>query len=252
MKKKTQTTTNLPIIISLIAVLIVAALIVIVLVLDSGVQPSQTDGTTEAFAGSESTESVDEIEEVSFTADLGQGISITGAGRYSGIYMEDGSDAVTDNVLMITVRNDSASTLQYAEITVATSTGTAKFSVSTLAPSATAVLLEKEKMRCEEDTVPQSAAMANAVFFAEEPTLCEDRLEITAGDGAITVKNISATDIAGDIAVYYKNFSDGIYYGGITYRSTLSGGLGVGEERTLTAIHYKTEGSRVMFATCAP
>ena len=47
-----------------------------------------------------------------------EGLKITDTANYAGIYMEDGSDEVVSNVMMIIVENTSASDLQYAEITL--------------------------------------------------------------------------------------------------------------------------------------
>lgn len=187
-----------------------------------------------------------------FTVELGQGLMLNGAGKYTGMYMEDGSNEITENTVMVTVENGSDKTLEYAEISVTLSSGAAKFSVSTLPPGESAVLLEKNRLSWESGEKVISAELTSAVFFADEPTMCENQLEISAADGSITVKNISDSDIFGTVAVYYKNYYDGIYYGGITYRSALPDGIRAGETKTLTAVHYRKEGSRVVFADCAP
>ena len=79
--------------------------------------------------------------------------------------------------------------------------------------------------------------------------LHEDKLKLQVMDGIINITNISQEDIAGEICIYYKNAADDIYYGGITYRSTISGGLKAGELRQIQAAHYRQTGSEIMFVT---
>ena len=55
----------------------------------------------------------------------------------------------------------------------------------------------------------------------------------------------------GDIYIYYKNFSGGIYYGGITYRVKIEGGLKSGEIRQLMSTHYYEEASEILMVTYA-
>lgn len=78
-----------------------------------------------------------------FTVELGQGLMLTGAGKYTGMYMEDGSDEITENTVMVTVENGSDKTLEYAEISVTLSSGAAKFSVSTLPPGEARFFLKR-------------------------------------------------------------------------------------------------------------
>jgi len=49
--------------------------------------------------------------------------------------------------------------------------------------------------------------------------------------------------------VYYKNAAQDIYYGGITYRITIEGGLKAGEIRQTMTKHASDTGSKIMFVT---
>ena len=59
--------------------------------------------------------------------------------------MEDGTDEVVSNVLMIVVRNTSERTLQYAEISLKADGKEAVFNISTLPPGEEMVALEKNR-----------------------------------------------------------------------------------------------------------
>ena len=91
----------------------------------------------------------------------------------------------------------------------------------------------------------------NVAFFSEEPTLQEEKLKFQIMDGAINVTNISGEDIGGNIVVYYKNAAQNLYYGGITYRITIEGGLKADEIRQVMTNHASDTGSEIMFVTIA-
>lgn len=186
-------------------------------------------------------------EDISFSLDFG--LEITAVGAYTGAYVEDGSNEVVSGVMMLTVHNGGEDAIQYGEIYLETDAGEAKFSLTTLLPGDTAVLLEQNRMAHENGTI-SSARTENVALFAEKPSLCEDKIEIGVLDGAINVKNISGEAIDGDVVIYYKNYSEGLYYGGITYRVRLEGGMEAEEIRQLMTEHFSAEGSRVVFVTC--
>jgi hypothetical protein len=111
-------------------------------------------------------------------------------------------------------------------------------------------VLEKDRMKyssAPEFTAAETGAVA---LFEEHPGMAEDKLEIQALDGVINITNISNEDITDDILVYYKNYIDGIYYGGITYRLRIEGGLKAGEIRQGSAAHFNPGNSTVVFVTC--
>ena len=75
----------------------------------------------------------------------------------------------------------------------------------------------------------------------------EDRVKLQFLDGVINVTNVSDTDIEGEIVVYYKNAASDLYYGGITYRSRVAGGIKAGETRQVAGAHASKTGSAAMF-----
>ena len=77
----------------------------------------------------------------------------------------------------------------------------------------------------------------------------EDKLSIDIEDGMINMTNISGEDITSTITVYYKNAAADIYYGGITYRVQIQGGLKADEIRQVMAKHASDSGSEIMFVT---
>ena len=179
--------------------------------------------------------------------DIGNGLEITDIGSYTGIYMEDGTDEVVGSVLMIVVKNTGDKTLQYGEINMSAGETTAKFTVSTLPVGQSAVLLEQSRLEYNKSIAYTDASSEKVAFFTEEPSKMEDTVKVQILDGVINVTNVSDSDIDGEIVVYYKNSASDLYYGGITYRSRVTGGLAKGETRQIAGAHASKSGSALMF-----
>ena len=182
---------------------------------------------------------------------LGYELYMTDIGKYTGIYMEDGMDELVSGVLMLVLKNNGEQDIQYAEITIPVGEETARFTMSTLPVGESVVLLESNRMQYEKE-VDYSAIIPkieHLAYFQGSVNKQEDKLEISIVDGAINVKNISGENISGNITVYYKNAAQDIYYGGITYRITVEGGLKADELRQVMTKHASDTGSKIMFVT---
>lgn len=180
---------------------------------------------------------------------LSHGLVILNTGAYDGAYMEDGTDETVSGVLMIVVKNTGSDPIQYADITLPTDAGQAKFTLSTLPSGASCVLLEQTRMAYTGSERVSEAESQNVAFFTGPLTLHEDRLQLQLLDDAINVVNISGGDISGDVVIYYKNAASDLYYGGITYRVRLEGGLAADEVRQIMPTHFTKSGSEIMFIT---
>lgn len=178
---------------------------------------------------------------------LQEGLVITDIGKYAGVFMEDGSDEPVSNILMIQVENTTGKDLYLAQIKLEYGDKTAVFQVTNLPNGAKAILLEQQRMSYTVQ-MPQSASVEN-VAFTTEFSMLADQLEVTALNGVINVKNISGKDIPEDIYVYYKNYVGNLYYGGITYRILIEGGLKAGEIRQLMASRFNQSSSRLLMVT---
>ena len=234
-----------------IAVLLIAAVGIGAVLLLKGMQPGGSEtGSNAGVVVQPQTAQPDKPETKEIAMDLGQKLFVTGIGKYAGIYMEDGTDELVDNVLMLKLTNYGDKVLEYAEMTVALPSGNAKFSVSTLEPGATVILLEKNRMAHSADEDYTNITADFAAFFEEPLDKCEDVLKIQALDGAMNITNLSGEDISGPVRIYYKNYADGIYYGGITYRITLEGGIKAGELRQIMANHFYQNGSAILSVVC--
>lgn len=235
----------------MIAVSVVLALLILVIVAlvnYDGDEPAPDSTDSSAESQETSAEAVvSPMQEVDF--DLGDGLVITDIGSYSGMYMEDGSDDIVSGVMMIIVTNQSEDTLQYAQITLKGESVEAQFSLSTLEPGASVVVLEANRLEYSDEDDFTEASAKNVVFFKESPNKYTDVFKIQTLDGGFNITNISNENITGKIVIYYKYVSDSLYYGGITFRGTIEGGLAAGEIRQIMSQHFSASGTEIMYIT---
>lgn len=206
-------------------------------------QPVETTPATESFTYPGSAE----VETDTDLMDLGEGLVITKIGNYTGLYMEDGTDEVVSGILMVELENTSDKDLQLAFIKLHYGEEEAVFQVTNLPAGKRLVALEKNRMAYRSE-LPDSAVAENTAFL-DAFTMHDDEIELVALDGVINVVNKSDRDIETNIYVYYKNKAAGVYYGGITYRVTIEGGLKAGEIRQIMTAHYDAEGSEILMVS---
>lgn len=180
------------------------------------------------------------------TIDLGYGLELIDSGKYTGLYMEDGSNEVLSDVMMIIVENKGQQDIQLARISAVCGAEPYSFTLTNLAVGARAVLLEQDRRPA---AVLTSAVADTCALFREPMSTEEGRIQVSGLDGMVNVKNISGTDISGDIYVYYKYAADDIFYGGVTFRVRVEDGLKAGELRQIPAGHFTAVGSTVVQVT---
>ena len=208
---------------------------------------SMPENSSESQKTEENSSSEEETENNNIT--LTKGLEIEKIGNYTGMFMEDGTDEIVSGVAMIVVKNTGDEYIQYAEIKVKSGNEEGFFALSTLFPGEKVVVLEQQRKEYSKFTENVTATAENVAVFSETPTLCEDKIKIQPLNGAMNVTNVSGKDIEGDVIIYYKNTADDIYYGGITYRVRITGGIKDGEIKQIITDHFKQDGSNVVFAT---
>lgn len=236
-------------------IVVVAAAIAVSFALsgdDNSQEPSSSPTGTASSAPTVSTTAPQEQTQIQETSvNLGYGLEITDVGGYTGAYMEDGSNEVVSDVMMIVVRNNGTDDLQFGQITVSYGGDSLyHFEVTNLSAGSRAVLLETGR-QIYPGEAPVSAILENPILFSEPMELCEDAIEIQGLDGMMNVKNISGTDISGDIYIYYKYSATDLFYGGITFRVVVSSGLTAGELRQIPAAHFDPAGCTIVQVTYA-
>ena len=232
----------------LLLTVLILALAALGLFLLSGRETSTAEEPGNTGAAQE-TMPISEILEQGSFIEVNEGLVITAAGNYTGIYMEDGSDDPVTGILKIHLTNISEEAIQYARITMNVDGEEALFTVTALPAGATAVLLEQNRMEYREDVdyMTLTAKCENLALFDKALSLHEDKLQIQTLDGALNITNVSGSDINGTIILCYKGWQNDMYYGGIAYRIKLEGGMKAGELRQIMAEHYMEPGSRLVF-----
>lgn len=171
-------------------------------------------------------------------------IIIEGIGQYTGPFVEDGNDGPTANVLAIVVRNDSDADVEYAEVHFSTGDGSeAVFHISTLPAGSSAVVLEQNK---REYSAEETLTFTDKLYAqAEDMSLMEDDVRVTAEDGTLTLENLTDQSL-GTVYVRYKNkLNDNYYLGGITYSCKFEN-VGAGDKITEQTKHFTVDGSTVL------
>lgn len=252
--KKTKKNRPWLVIAIIILTLITALLIWVAKILDEGKIPElpQSKAPTGQIREEASEATTGETETVPQDFEpfvLGQGLEVTLMGSYAGIFMEDGSDDVVSDIMMIVLKNTSDADLQLARIDLIYADFTAEFEVTNLPAGESVVLLEKNR-RSDPGPNYEEAQVRNVAFFSEPMTLSEDKFEITTSQGSIDLTNISGTDIQGEIFIYYKSSASDLFYGGITYRARIEDGLAAGETARVITRHFDPNNSRILNIVC--
>ena len=178
---------------------------------------------------------------------LEQGLQIQKSDSYTGPYWEDGSDEEVADLLMIELKNISGKDIQIAVVQLMFGEKEAVFQITNLPNGESVLALEQNREKYTEE-IPSSVTVEN-IAYMDEFSMQEETVKITAFDGIINVENISEKDIEQTIFIYYKNYEDGQYHGGITYRVRIEGGLKSGEIRQLKASHFHEGKSRLLMVS---
>ena len=179
---------------------------------------------------------------------LDQQLKLNWAKSYTGVFMEDGSNEFVTNAMSIKVTNNNENDLQLARFEIGYDEKTYHFEVTNLPAGSSAILIEKNRESFPDGEMITVAAN-NITFFNEPMDIHEDVVDISGMKGALNVKNISSSDIAGDIYIYYKYITDDVYYGGITFRTKVSGGLKSGELKQVMTGHYNPDTCKITTVT---
>lgn len=153
-----------------------------------------------------------------------------------------------DGRISVLVRNIKDFDVQYAVLSVVCEGKTLTFPMSTITAGSNAVLTCDTDSKFDENAKYHTWKISDKVVFQDELSLYPEIFEIEGEDGVIAVKNISKKDIKGNIYVYFKTVTDGIFAEGTTYRICIEG-LEKGEKTQVMAEHFKKDTSKVMFVT---
>ena len=173
-------------------------------------------------------------------------LKVLSYGRYSGKFVEDGTDEHVQNVAVILVKNNSENYLDYAQVVMDIGGKAARFVATGIPPGKCAWVLENSRMSVEMDAefvyADSSTGFKPMVSPESAPlTIVKDR-------GQITVTNTGSKKLP-DVWVYFKVLhNDGNYLGGITYRVSL-GDIEPGATSSALAGHFDPDKAEIVRIT---
>ena len=165
------------------------------------------------------------------------------------IFVEDGSDKKVSNVWTLKVSNHSDQDIQFLRIKAQEDNNVGVFDITTLKANSSVIVMEGNALECPSDSEEYHYDIENLAYFQTEMSLHSNVFKIMAQDSWIKLENISNQDIKSDIYVYFKNYEDQIYQGGITYRVKFAGGIKAGEKVEVQSQHYSSKKSKILYLT---
>lgn len=180
--------------------------------------------------------------------DSARGLEVVSLENIAGVFVEDGSDELTEKVMTLTVKNCGDKMLQLAELTVSCDGADYSFRATSVPAGAEVRLMELSRAAMPEN-IGECTLYAGQLAWDEQGLgMCEDVLSIIPRSNGFVVKNLSDETIeAGHINFYYKNVDNGVYIGGITYHASNNAAIAPGEELAVGTAHFDAEASELMF-----
>lgn len=163
---------------------------------------------------------------------------------YSGMFVEDGTNAQVENVAMLLVRNEGEYPVEYAQISVEYAQQTLTFDISALPAGQALVVQESSGKVIPDGKVNYATAM---VIRRADMGMSEDKVRVTDnGNNSLTVENLTEQNIP-TVRVFYKYYmeEEEIFVGGIAFTVRLTN-LAGGESVTVQPSHYTSQSSRVV------
>lgn len=165
----------------------------------------------------------------------------------AGHFPEDGSDEAVENVLAVKLTNTSSKTLEYLTFTLTVNETVYPFSVATVPAGKSIYVFNRERKNAPDRVTSLEGKAEVELHFSKEPSTKPDILSYDIQNGTVVVTNMSEKDIKSDIIVYYKSTADAGYFGGITYRFRIVGGLAAGQSFSAYAPHAYSHMTEIMF-----
>lgn len=191
----------------------------------------------------------DKTEDKKYLFSLDDEIFVEESYGYTGNFVEDGSDKEVENVWTLKVSNYSDEDIQFLRIKGQKDNEIGVFDITTLKANSSVIVMESNALECPKDSEEFYYEVENIAYFQTEVSLHSDVFKIMAKDNWIKLENISNQDISSDIYVYFKNYEDDLYHGGITYRVKFSNGIKAGQSLEVQSQHYLSKKSKILYLT---
>lgn len=175
-------------------------------------------------------------------------VDVVDVSEYSGRFTENGTVQEVKNVLAVTLVNKGTQDIRLIEFEVTDDNGTVyNFSATTLFSGSAVKVLEKNGKSVSSGFTAKGIKVTAAAYFSEKPSLNENIFKVDGFKDVINITNVSDDDIK-DGYIYYKEYADGEYFGGITYRIK-TGEMKQGETKQLSVSGFDPSLHRTVFTT---
>lgn len=170
------------------------------------------------------------------------------AGYYTGKYVEDGSDEAAENVLALIVENTGADIIEYAQISLLCDGKPVQFALSGLPAQGRCFVLAQERAAYADGMTLETPACTQLAPLGDRAVLdFGSDFALYPADGVLNLQNISGAALDSDVSLCYKNYRDGLFWGGIAYRAAFPGGFAADETRQSLQSHYTVDGSVILY-----
>ena len=171
----------------------------------------------------------------------GTDLVIDAINKYSGVFVEDGSDEEVSDIFAIHVNNQGEN-VEYSSISLEVNGKELNFTMSDLPSDASVSVLESSRASYEDGT---PVYLGNQTAYIDEFDMLSSEVGIVVGDdNGLTVTNLTDEDIP-CLRIFYKFAQDDEYLGGITYTAKIDG-LDGGDSITIYPSHFAKAGSKIM------
>lgn len=172
------------------------------------------------------------------------GLVIEKMAPYTGLYVEDGSNAHTESTAMLMVYNNGDFPVEYTQICVVYEEHSLLFDISGLPVGERVVVQEKSGK-----TIPDAQAINATALVVQraDMEMSENKVKVTDnGDNTLTVENLTDETIP-TVRVFYKYYleDEGIFVGGISFTLRITR-LGAGAKVRVQPSHYTSQTSRLV------
>ncbi len=163
---------------------------------------------------------------------------------YSGMFVEDGTNANTTNVAMLMVKNDGDFPVEYTQISVMCGQEELLFDISALPVGEKLVVQEKTGKPI---SVSEATSASALVVQRANMEMSEGKVQVVDnGDNTLTITNLTNETIP-TVRVFYKYYMENeeLFVGGIAFTVRITR-LGAGANVKIQPSHYTSQNSRVV------
>ena len=174
----------------------------------------------------------------------GYDLTIEKMAPYNGMFVEDGTNANTENVAMLLVHNNGNVPVEYTQIRVMHGQEELLFDISALPAGEKLVVQEKNGKTISASEATSASAL---VVQRADMEMSEDQVKVTDnGNNTLTVQNLTDETIP-TIRIFYKYYmeEEALFVGGIAFTVRITR-LAPGASVTIQPAHYTSQTSRVV------